>query len=229
MGSLSQRLRGYLPRYLKRELRRYRYQYLIRRGRFVSGEREFALLDRLLRPGDVVIDVGANVGHYTLRMARLVGGGGHVLAFEPIWETFDLLSSNVTHAKCSHVSLFNAAVTERPTMVGFEVPSGNPYLARAVSSGGLPVVGLSLDAVVPDSVSVSFVKIDAEGHDVSVVRSAAELIKRDRPIVMIELALTDAQHVASELAHYEAIAVDGSHNSFLCPTEKSTELRERLQ
>lgn len=229
MGVLTQRLARYLPRYIKRELRRYRYQYLIRRERFVSDEAEFALLDRLLGPGDIVVDVGANVGHYTLRMAQLVGGTGHVWAFEPIWETFDMLSSNVTHARCSHVSLFNAAVTERPAMLGFEVPSGNPYLARAVSSGGLPVVGVSLDSVVPEGVNVSFIKVDAEGHDVSVVQSASGLIKRDRPTVMIELALEDAERVAAELDQYEAVAVHGSHNSFLVPAEKSADLRQRLQ
>ena len=65
-----------LPNSWQHELRRRHFQRGIRRGRFYTDEKEYALLDTLLAQGDWALDIGANVRHYTMRMAELVGPSG---------------------------------------------------------------------------------------------------------------------------------------------------------
>ena len=65
---------------------------------FIYGEwaePEVELLSRLVRPGDVVVDVGAHIGTETVPLAKRVGSSGHVIAFEPQKHLFHLLRANV--------------------------------------------------------------------------------------------------------------------------------------
>ena len=68
-----------LPERLQFDLESYLRSWQFRTGRFTPGEPEYDLLPELVQPGDRVLDIGANIGHYTLEMARLVGPRGPVL------------------------------------------------------------------------------------------------------------------------------------------------------
>ena len=142
--SLLYKLSNLLPESFVLELKRVRYQYLIKKGRFRSEEKEFQYLDQLINPSDTVIDVGANVGHYTLEMAKLVGPTGRVFSFEPIARTFDLLSSNVVFGRFNNVSLFNCAITDHINQVSFSVPEGNYYRSHLSDEGEWKVMGYPL-------------------------------------------------------------------------------------
>ena len=67
----------------------------------------------LVQMGDLVLDVGANVGQYTLRLSELVGGEGGVIAFKPIVETAEILAAMARRARYRNITLFNIAVSER--------------------------------------------------------------------------------------------------------------------
>lgn len=177
---------GAIPPSVRRQIKRWRYRSQIRRGTFASQEPEFAWLASVLKRGDCVIDVGANVGHYTSQMSRLVGPEGRVIAFEPVSETFALLTENCA---APNVTLINAAVSSIVRMVSMSVPvqSGLPnfYQAQISSGGELKSLALSIDSLyLPERVRLA--KIDAEGHDAEVVQGMLGLIKRDRPTLIIE-------------------------------------------
>src|SRR6266699_2559349 len=78
---------------------------------FEATEREF--LNRFLRPGDTFVDVGANIGLFTLIAARLVGPQGRVLSFEPTPETFARLTKNVQTNRLENVSCQQLALSDR--------------------------------------------------------------------------------------------------------------------
>jgi FkbM family methyltransferase len=182
---------AHLPTRVQFELRRINFSRQIRRGNFVPDEPEIAEITRYVRSGDWVVDVGANVGHYTCHMAGCVGPEGRVLAFEPIPTSFALLASNVRAAGAANVTLFNVALSSSVSVAGMTVPAyehtslPNYYQARLSSSGNVRVLCLPLD-VIPIPEAVRLVKIDAEGHDLEVLVGMESLLKRDRPMLVVE-------------------------------------------
>lgn len=106
-------------------LKRHVYAHKIRSNRFRSDEPEHRLLSDFVSPGAWVIDVGANVGHYSLRMSDLVGPTGRVIAFEPIRETFSLLSANVQLFPHANVTLLNMGASDQEDVARMDVPMWN--------------------------------------------------------------------------------------------------------
>jgi FkbM family methyltransferase len=109
------------------------FQYQIKHGSFFTDEKECALLDTFLQPGDWVLDLDANVGHYTVRMSHLVGRSGRVIAVEPMPDTFALLACNTRLLDHANVTLLNVAVSDKIATVGIELSSfaeGLPTITR---------------------------------------------------------------------------------------------------
>lgn len=167
-------------------------------GNFRSAEIEWERLGEWLADGDVCIDVGANVGRYTLRMSSLVGPKGHVVAFEPLTRSFDLLTHLVGKSACRNVTLLNAAATATGCVIDIMAdasPSSAAYVfdtntrTRIAPAGGAQTteskLGLSIDSLALPN-PVRLVKIDVEGHELEVCRGMSALLKRDRPILIVE-------------------------------------------
>jgi 23S rRNA U2552 (ribose-2'-O)-methylase RlmE/FtsJ len=95
--NVLKRLAAALPASWQNDLKRAYFRRQIKKDLFTTSEPEYKNLHAFIAPGDWVIDVGANIGHYTKRLSELVGAGGRVIAVEPVPETFALLSSNVQH------------------------------------------------------------------------------------------------------------------------------------
>jgi SAM-dependent methyltransferase len=93
-----------LPFPVRQMLRAWKYRLQKAAVRFRSDEPEFHQLSELVQVGDWVLDVGANVGQYTLRLSELVGREGRVIAFEPILETFEILASMARRARAIAIS-----------------------------------------------------------------------------------------------------------------------------
>ena len=157
-----------------------------------SGEYEphlTAVFERYCRPGMTVVDVGANLGYYSLLAARLVGPSGRVVALEPNSENCRLLLSSLRRSGLGNVQVLPVAA---------DVEKGWAYYSTHVgSNGGLIDDGDLLTrpgVVVPtfrldDLVAgpVGLVKMDVEGAEGRVVRGATRLIEHERPIVTTEL------------------------------------------
>lgn len=174
--------------------RRALFAYRMRTGTFVSPEPEFARLDEFVSKGDWVIDVGANVGHYTTKLSTLVGDSGRVIAFEPWPETFALLVANCMRLTRRNVTLLNLAVSDRGSLASMGVPLGDdgipdPYLARLSAASEAPhsVLSCVLDSIeFPQRIGL--IKLDVEGHEERAVAGMDGLLKRDRPLMIVENA-----------------------------------------
>jgi len=201
MNDLLKRLTSGLPQWWQHELRRLKCRREIQRGTFRSYEPEYLILDSLISAGDWVIDVGANVGHYTKRFSDLVGPQGRVIAVEPVAETFSLVSANALLFQHGNVTLLNVAASDHSGIAGMQVPRletglSNYYQARL--SGGSTdrhVLTVRLDALALPH-PIGLLKIDAEGHDPAVLRGAEALLARDHPTLIVE---TDSSEVVQHL------------------------------
>jgi FkbM family methyltransferase len=211
-----------LPRRWQQGLKRGHYARQIARGQFDAGELEYALLPQLIGQGDWVIDVGANIGHYTMRMSDLVGANGRVIAFEPVPQTFELLAANTALLQQSNVTLINAAVSEAQSIAGMKVPVFSDtglddlYDAHLTDEGSLKVMCLSLDSLQLRN-PIRFVKIDAEGHELSVLKGMAALIERDRPTLLVEGDDADVERLLGGMG-YAWKQLPGSWNRIFSAT-----------
>lgn len=217
MKNMIKRMISLLPVRAQQAMKRCYFSMQIKRGTFVAGEKEFDFLDDVLVAGDCVIDVGANVGHYTLKMSRLVGPKGRVIAFEPVTETFELLAVNVARTGASNVTLINMAASDTPGEKGMSIPKfetglNNYYMAHLSDNDeGMKVLCVPVDAL-EITERVRLVKVDAEGQDISVLRGMGDLIRRDFPILIVE---DDSNEIVEHLdaLGYEAKKLSGSCNT----------------
>lgn len=185
------RLASHLPTSWQQGLKRLHYARQIRRGSFGTSEPEFGILASMLNRGDWVIDVGANVGLYTKRFSDLVGPLGRVIALEPVSETGALLAANAALFQHANVTIVNLAASDATKVVGLRIPrfdSGlTNYYEAAVTTGAFDreVLAVALDSL-GITHRVALIKVDAEGHDATVLHGALGLLERDRPALIVE-------------------------------------------
>jgi FkbM family methyltransferase len=163
---------------------------------FGSWEKHFAeLFGHLVEPGDTCVDVGANVGVHTVRLARLAGRGGRVIAFEPDPEVVQRTRRNVSLNDLANVRVINAAVGERTgEMRLFRPGPSDTNRARAslthhryLTGATATVPVTTLDDVLAGA-PVALIKIDVEGHEDAVLRGAADTVSRHAPSIVFEYA-----------------------------------------
>jgi FkbM family methyltransferase len=163
---------------------------------FGGYEKHFAeLFGYLVRPGDRCVDVGANVGVHTVRLARLAGADGEVIAIEPDPDLVQRANRNIALNGVANVRVISAAASERAGQMRLFRPSPHdtnrarasllhhPYLTGLTTT--VPVV--TIDDVCAGA-EVSLIKIDVEGHEAAVVRGAAGTIARCAPSIVFEYA-----------------------------------------
>lgn len=138
--------------------------------------RDTELLRRWLRPGDVLVDCGANVGLLTLVGSRAVGENGIVYAIEAHPKIFRFLRSNVAFNDAKNVKLFHLAVGEKKGSVSFSDQPGDDGNHILPEGAGLRVGMKPLDSIVPAGTSVRLLKMDVEGYEKLVVEGARGLL-----------------------------------------------------
>lgn len=192
MKRTLKQLAARLPPRWQQELKRGYFASQVRHHTFRTDESEFELLSTMVRPGAWVIDIGANIGHYTVRLSELVGDRGRVIAFEPVPETFELLAANVALSPRKNVTLINAAASDSTAVSGMEISKFEDsglddfYTAHlSKDTGLLKVLCIAVDCLAP-SEPVALVKIDAEGHELPALRGMKRLLQRDHPILIVE-------------------------------------------
>lgn len=154
-----------------------------------------------LKPGSMVIDVGAGIGDHTKFYLDQVGPHGMVIAFEPHPTQYECLIRNCPDAYC-HA----CAVGETKDHVRLYLEPdwvGSSRLMTESSEGTLvEVPRLTIDGMNPRWLPIAFLKIDCEGCEPEVLRGARKTILRDRPAIWMEVnpqALVWQKHSSDEL------------------------------
>ena len=152
-------------------------------------EPELQILDQIIQPGAVVLDIGANIGTHTIPFARKVGDAGRVYAFEPQRLIFQTLCANVALNALRNVLTYHAGVSNVPgTMHLPVIDPRQPY-----NFGGVALQehlkGEQLAVITIDELKVptcQLIKIDVEGAEVSVLEGARKTIEQHRPVLFVE-------------------------------------------
>lgn len=160
-------------------------------GTFHEHNTSLAFLE-LLRPGDTVVDVGANIGYYSLLSFAAMRGTGRILSFEPNPVVFSRLARNIALNQASCVTAFNVAASSRTGVAEILMSEGDSGLSRLIGTGdeGKPPAGpiascatVRLDDIVADMgiETIRILKMDVEGHEAEVIRGAGGLLVRRVP------------------------------------------------
>ncbi len=155
----------------------------------------------LLAPGDVVVDVGANIGVFSLISALRVGPAGRVIAFEPHPRAFARLVRNVDQNHFQKVIVpIQAAVSAAAGELSFDPDSITVHNSvDAAGSTTVRAVTLDADPNVTALAQIDLLKIDVEGHEVAVLGGAEETLLRTRHIVVEYQTSANREQVKARL------------------------------
>lgn len=153
-------------------------------------EKEIAFVRRMLQPGMTIIDVGANIGIYSLVMARAVGPSGAVLAVEPLDAPRRHIERGINLNRLTNVTVIAAAVADTSGVghMRLDLDTEMASLSAETDTFGKRVEVTTLDrlaaalAAPPD-----FIKIDAEGAERLVIAGGAECLRLNSPLLMLEI------------------------------------------
>ena len=172
------------------------------------SEPELDLIPLAIRPGETVLDLGANFGLYTYHLSRALQGSGQIYAFEPVPFTFATLRLVARLLRFRNVRLIEKGCSDKAGKILFEVPvqtsgalaAGQAYIGgrrddrdgkeQQVRWAGTTEVTcevVSLDEFLPDLAELSLIKCDIEGAELLAFRGAKEMIAKHLPSVICEI------------------------------------------
>jgi FkbM family methyltransferase len=136
--------------------------------------------------GDVVYDVGANVGFFTLIAAKHAGARGAVYAFEPVARNLAILRRHVAMNGASSVRVLELALSSAPGVARF-ASGANASMGKLDAAGEVEVRVETLDRLVASGeiAPPRFIKMDVEGAEHDVLTGAATILARDRPTLLL--------------------------------------------
>lgn len=158
---------------------RWLYLFLHRLG--FMGRAERRALEKTIRPGQIIVDVGANLGLYTVLLSRLVGPAGRVISFEPDPALFNLLQACCARNACHNVTAYNLALGSQPGRMAMRrliLNSGDNTLGREGSGLFRETISIEvarLDDLIP-GLRPDVVKIDVQGWEFEALRGMARIL-----------------------------------------------------
>ena len=173
---------------------------------------EAKVMEEKIKGGNIVVDVGANIGLHTLNMARIVGNTGQVFAFEPDPSNFKILGKNVKVNNYKNIILEQKAVGDkhgRATLYHADNPGMHRIFPQTKAKGQVQVELTSLDKYFIDSNlvdKINFIKIDIEGLEFSVLKGMENILKNNKKIkILFEFMpknIMEADFIPIELLNY---------------------------
>ena len=165
------------------------------------SEIEYSMMEKFVQDGDTVIDVGANIGCFTVPLAKKVGFTGRVIAFEPQLKIYDLLNDNLELNNLKNARVYNAGLGEEEstTELGYfdyskignfgGICINNHYdnndSAELENKKKYKVGVITLDTLL-DIEKCNFIKIDAECMELDILKGGIKFIEKFRPIMWVE-------------------------------------------
>ncbi len=152
-----------------------------------------AVFRRILRPGMGVLDIGANIGYFTMLSAALVGPAGHVLAVEPNGRNVRLLEASRRINGFAHVTVAQAAAGPATGVLALHRSHSNgttsqPDADVAALLMAETVACVRPDALLPRGRRIDLIKADVEGAEYLALSGCSEIIRRDRPSIISEFS-----------------------------------------
>ena len=207
------------------------YLGLVRRRLVVRQYPELFFAQRLVQPGDVCIDMGANLGYYAVPLARRCGPGGRVYAVEPVPLFARLLEENVGRAGLENVTLVRQALGAEAGTAQMGTPRVEGVFrhgrTRVLEQEGRLAETYTVPVARPDDLFVDldrldFVKCDVEGYETQLFPHFLETLRRHRPVIQAEISTPEKRRRMTDLLAplgYRVCALQDGRLAPLLPAE----------
>jgi len=159
-------------------------------------------LQRFVPAGSGTIDVGANIGFFTLRFARWAGSDGRVIAIEPEAQNFATLQRRLASRGLNQrVVALQAIATDKAGTAHLEINEDHPG-DHKIGATGMPIAAVTIDGVLAEHASpdIALIKIDVQGAEMGVLRGAIKTLDRYRPVLFVEIDDTALRKQGSSAA-----------------------------
>lgn len=185
------------------------YIRLIRNGFLKKKYPELFFLKELVKPGDVCVDIGANVGYYSSFLSQHAGKTGHVFAVEPVDLFAGVFKQNISQFGAGNVTLYQTALggEEKTIQMGTPVIDGvfRHGLTKVIDGDG--AAGMETYEVpmnIPDVLfanlqRLDFLKCDVEGYEVFIMPHFIKTISRFKPVIQMEISSAENRQAIFEL------------------------------
>ena len=168
-------------------------KWLVRAGRhgcwLGTYEHENQIVfEKYIKPGQIIFDIGAHAGFYTLLASVLVGESGQVFAFEPLPKNISYLKGHIELNNLTNVKVIESAVSKFSGITSF-TESSTGYQGSISQKGNLEVKVVSLDQLfLNNEIPVpNHIKIDVEGHEKSVLIGAKSILENYHPTIFLSI------------------------------------------
>ena len=151
-------------------------------------------IKHLIRPGDVVLDVGANIGYYTVIFSKLVGPSGKIFAFEPTKHFGDVLKQNIRANHLENIEIVNVGLSNKRQKLSIDIgPSSATLHSPAefdviIDHEEIPLLTLNDFVRLRQLEKIDFIKIDIDGHEPLFFEGAWEVLDKYSPVVIFEVS-----------------------------------------
>lgn len=190
-----------------------------------------AVLRPLIEPGMVLVDIGANIGYYSLLAAARVGPGGKVIAFEPSAQNCELLRMSLAANGFANVVLHPYAVADADKVVGFDMGDSNGRIDPVnPSASAFQVRAVRLDDFLRDEARIDLIKLDIEGAEGLALAGMRSLLHQHHPVIVTEFspaALKARSGIAPE--QYLAFLSDLGYAVFVIDRKQGRSARPQSQ
>lgn len=176
----------------------------------------------LLRPGDTFVDVGANIGYFTLVASRLVGRQGRVFSFEPVPRIAKRLAENVDLNHADNVVIHEYAVSDVTERVKIGEPVGTgPGMSTMRTNEAMretwEVPAVRLDDVLPRDRRIRLIKIDVEGAELRVLKGFARYLQSGHaPYILCEVKDSFLKELGSSTDELNAWMLQLGYRAYSC-------------
>jgi FkbM family methyltransferase len=173
-----------------------------------------------LRPGDTVVDVGANIGDTVITSSQKVGAAGKVWAVEPHPRTHRFLTENLQLNRCTNVQTFNCAVGDKEGTVQFADDRRDDM--NKVGGGDVTVPIKRLDDLISGADQIALLKVDVEGYEKPVLEGASRVLARTKA-VHIEVSTVHFSWFGYEVKELLQILRGSGFDLYRTPTQGTLE------
>lgn len=204
------------------------------RGIYIYRENYELLLKNchtLIKKDDIVLDVGANQGIFTLAFSKLTGPNGKVLSIEPFDKMVKLIKSNILINSLANIKILTTVVSDKEGYESLDFGGGivSASIVRNFSKNSkIAIKATTIDTITKDFNKINFIKLDIEGAELKALNGAKQTLHNDKPILSIEVDSNSFDEINEFLKPFGYEPYIFNHTGKLLPILAVNELHSNM-